>query len=414
MKGLFAPIVLALSLALVAGCGNTDQPSGAVAQGAPVAPSAPQPSAATATAADEGGRRLFLADGPRDSSSQCDAVLLPDLTFTSFTRQQKLAWLMLVTEENYSQAKASGGIQVILEGVPLGASYGQFDEARRAFFKKEQLQYSMEEARAVMRQTLTPAQIAGWVECIRNKATGVRVLITNDTPKQAVATAFFTGVPGTTLKFEIKVSGGTIDGNTSVRQQFALGSGGNKPFILTRKDPTTDLYVIAYGNSMGDHAVSFAKVEVPPPARCIHPKLLSQGKPVTASINQAGARAVTDGEWEPGNWNAMASAPQFVEIDLGAEHIVRHITLNPEQTPAGMTNHQLSGSGTNGQARILSTLHQNTISGGWITVPLTDDEGRGLRKIKVDTISSPSWVSWREIQVWGCSSSGGDAPSRVQ
>jgi hypothetical protein len=139
---------------------------------------------------------------------------------------------------------------------------------------------------------------------------------------------------------------------------------------------------------------------------CATPSLVSQDKPVTASASPAAASAVTDGAWDVGNWNAETDAPQWIEIDLLADHIVRYISLNPEQTPAGVTRHEVRGRGSSGESRVLGTIHQWTQSGGWYTVALGDDEGRGLRRIHVHTLSTPSWVSWREIQVFGCASQG--------
>ena len=48
-------------------------------------------------------------------------------------------------------------------------------------------------------------------------------------------------------------------------------------------------------------------------------------------------KAVTDGN-PNAIWNAEGFPPQWVEIDLGADSVVHHVTVIPEQTPPGHKN----------------------------------------------------------------------------
>ena len=138
-----------------------------------------------------------------------------------------------------------------------------------------------------------------------------------------------------------------------------------------------------------------------PQAACVNPVLLSRGAPVTAS-NAKNATAVTDGN-EDVRWNAEAFPPQWVEIDLGADMLVHHVIVIPEQTPDGHTEHKISGTTAAGQTRLLGELKSNTASGIAVVVAVPDEAGRGIRKVKVETLDTPrSWVAWREIEVYGC------------
>src|SRR5207344_212877 len=94
---------------------------------------------------------------------------------------------------------------------------------------------------------------------------------------------------------------------------------------------------------------------------CANPVLLSRGAPVTAS-NAKNANAVTDGNPDV-RWNAEAFPPQWIEIDLGADSVVHHVTVIPEQTPNGHTEHRISGTTAAGQTRALGELKGNTASG---------------------------------------------------
>ena len=102
-------------------------------------------------------------------------------------------------------------------------------------------------------------------------------------------------------------------------------------------------------------------------------------------------------------WNAEAFPPQWVEIDLGADSVVHHVTVIPEQTPNGHTEHRISGTTAAGQTRVLGELKGNTASGVAVVLAVPDEVGRGIRKVKVETVDTPrSWVAWREIEVYGC------------
>jgi hypothetical protein len=138
-----------------------------------------------------------------------------------------------------------------------------------------------------------------------------------------------------------------------------------------------------------------------PPSACTNPVLLSRGAPVTAS-KAKNLYAVTDGN-PTVIWNAEGFPPQWVEIDLGADSVVQHVTVTPEQKPDGYTEHRISGTTAAGQTRLLGELKGNTAAGGPVVLAVPDEVGRGVRKVKVETMKTPgSWVAWREIEVYGC------------
>jgi hypothetical protein len=138
-----------------------------------------------------------------------------------------------------------------------------------------------------------------------------------------------------------------------------------------------------------------------PQAGCSNPVLLSRGAPVTASMMK-NVEAVTDGNPDA-RWNSEGFPPQWVEIDLGADVVVHHVSVIPEQTPPGHTEHRISGTSDGRQTRQLGVLRGNTASGEAVVLTVSDEVGRGIRKVKVETVETPrSWVAWREIEVYGC------------
>src|SRR5438874_1269571 len=103
--------------------------------------------------------------------------------------------------------------------------------------------------------------------------------------------------------------------------------------------------------------------ETPSASKCDKPELLSRGAPATASGNAKDAKAVTDGNVNPPGWNAQGFPPQWVEIDLGRAENVDHVTLIPEQTPNGHTEHTILGTTADGETHQLGQLKGDTVTG---------------------------------------------------
>jgi hypothetical protein len=128
---------------------------------------------------------------------------------------------------------------------------------------------------------------------------------------------------------------------------------------------------------------------------------LALEKPVRVSnltSNLIGALAV-DGDLGT-LWSAGAFSPQWIEIDLGTDFNIKEIRLTPSQFPEGYTIHQIKGKGadTGEQFVLLYTFDGNTKDGNELIYspsPALED----IRYIRIETITSPSWVAWREIEI---------------
>lgn len=122
-------------------------------------------------------------------------------------------------------------------------------------------------------------------------------------------------------------------------------------------------------------------------------------QPVTASraLPNEPASNVTDGSANP--WGAGEHPPQWVEINLGGTFAVSRVTLRVAQYPAGETRHQVWALMADGSRVLLREFAQPTRDDDVLIValdaPLSDVTG-----IRVDTLESPSWAAWREIEVF--------------
>jgi hypothetical protein len=129
---------------------------------------------------------------------------------------------------------------------------------------------------------------------------------------------------------------------------------------------------------------------------------LALGKPVSASAStpENPPALAVDGNRQTG-WISGQNAPQWVEVDLGAATSVGRIRLIVSQYPAeGQTSHRVWARGTSGDYRLLRQLDGVTRDNGVLdlvpSAPWTD-----VRWVRAETVSSPSWVAWKEIDVFG-------------
>lgn len=126
---------------------------------------------------------------------------------------------------------------------------------------------------------------------------------------------------------------------------------------------------------------------------------LAYGKRATASNTLPGfpLEQAVDGIFSTW-WGAGDFAPQWIEIDLGAEYAVALIRLGISQDPAGDTRHQVWGWGMGEEARLLYEFEGMTRD-EQVLEYTPPEPWQGIQYIRIVTLASPSWVSWREIEV---------------
>lgn len=140
-----------------------------------------------------------------------------------------------------------------------------------------------------------------------------------------------------------------------------------------------------------------AALDDPPPGTEVN---LALGRPATASsaTGDAPAASAVDGDADT-IWNAGAGPPAWIEIDLGSAVAIGEVRLVVSQFPAGATTHLVKGRTTAaGPAIVLATLDGATSDNDRL-VATVDAAAPAIRYLRIETVTSPSWVAWREIEV---------------
>lgn len=101
------------------------------------------------------------------------------------------------------------------------------------------------------------------------------------------------------------------------------------------------------------------------------------------------------------NWLAGDYPPQYIQLDLLKNTELDRIELVVDQFPDGFTRHQILGA-QDGHSLELESLHEfagNTSS--LQTLVYNFQEANDVfRFVRMATLESPSWVSWREIRLY--------------
>ncbi|MBI3967471.1 MAG: protein kinase [Chloroflexi bacterium] len=125
---------------------------------------------------------------------------------------------------------------------------------------------------------------------------------------------------------------------------------------------------------------------------------LAQGRPVVASGGEA-PQAALDGR-EDTVWNAGHRPPATIEFTLEGQRSIRRVELVVAQTPAGDTVHSVIAVDAAGTEREVHVFRGSTADGKILAhdfePPLT-----GVSRIKIASLSGPSWVAWRELRAFG-------------
>ena len=127
---------------------------------------------------------------------------------------------------------------------------------------------------------------------------------------------------------------------------------------------------------------------------------LAYGKAVTASrSNQAQPQGAVDGDPDT-YWGAGAFAPQWIQIDLGGPYTITALRLLTGQSPAGETVHRIRVKGADAEDafQVVHTFKGVTLDAQWLTVTFPEPL-EAIRYVRVETIRSPSWVAWKEVEV---------------
>lgn len=121
---------------------------------------------------------------------------------------------------------------------------------------------------------------------------------------------------------------------------------------------------------------------------------------VTTSAEIAGSAAAAAVDGSLGAiWNSGGYPPQWLELSLASVAPAgSEIRLTVAQSPGGASEHRLYGGPTADALVLLNTFAGVTADGDQLRFVLGPG-APAVQVLRIETVSSPSWVAWREVQV---------------
>jgi hypothetical protein len=128
---------------------------------------------------------------------------------------------------------------------------------------------------------------------------------------------------------------------------------------------------------------------------------LALGRPayVSAELESEPRSAAFDGDRIQG-WNSGSWAVQWIEVDLRELVQVGQVRLYVAQTPAGHTEHHLYGRITADGPLVALDACAGETNDQEVLVLTVPAGAKKVRYLRVETVASPSWIAWREIEVY--------------
>ena len=98
-------------------------------------------------------------------------------------------------------------------------------------------------------------------------------------------------------------------------------------------------------------------------------------------------------------FSAGGYAPQYVQLELPGLYNISLVCLQVGQSPNGVTRHQLSVGASVSSLSLVTDMNNYTSSGQWINLTYSPVL-TNVRFLRLDTLSSPSWVAWIKFIVY--------------
>lgn len=196
-------------------------------------------------------------------ASDCDAVLIPQISTVESDSKYDLNWLNIINQSSYDTAKSSAGASYY--GDLFKADYNSFKINRSSLFKQKNFNSSESASLETFKQSLSEAQISGWVKC-KVQANEIAIRYKNVSPNSA--TIVITWKPADALgkldNLSLTVTGGKVLGLATGNSSDLLGE---QTFIVSRDVPDGEVHGIFSGRATSIGQNYTADFYIPKPVR---------------------------------------------------------------------------------------------------------------------------------------------------
>jgi hypothetical protein len=220
---------------------------------------------------------LVLTPAPTaQASAECAAGLTPDVSLKNVHSSVKYAFLQLIDEAHYNEAKSNirtSGDAELLGLITLGgidANWEQFRTNRDTFLSKKSIDLNVDVATSTAKYSVPESARHAYFECVR-RARGLKVLMLSESKDEVNVEVHYRGDPGSSAIVRITASNATPVPRNAIAGTHRLDNEGSYGFTL-RRDGGKTIRVTANAPNRTAHAVSTV-----PPAPAVTTPLPLQG-----------------------------------------------------------------------------------------------------------------------------------------
>jgi hypothetical protein len=190
-----------------------------------------------------------------DSPQVCDVSKFQDMTKLVQNYALRLAFLDSIDESNFETKKKQANLSVLLDGVPLGASYADFSKQRSEYKKLMSLQKQESYSSDYLQYSLSSKGAEAYRDCITQNYDGFKSFVSLVTPTDVTISMVKKSQNGDATKSKVKI---TVNGRLAKTVPF-LG-GGSSAVTIPRVKGRDMSIVVSQSGKPGeqlDHDVLF-------------------------------------------------------------------------------------------------------------------------------------------------------------
>jgi hypothetical protein len=212
---------------------------------------------------------ISSASNAQAQSGQCSQALISDVGRIDLRSIEGLARAELHRRSLSENSNWAAGLNVVVDGVSLGADFSQAEQTRESYFSQSSLDWTSDRLKSVATQTLSQNSVAAYRACLEGRhRSGPRILVHDATRDQVTISVLWQSPPGaspTTEAVDVSISGGAFRGQFP--DQWTTGA---SHAVITDRTPGTDMRVVANIGAESDAAFISRLPE--PPAAGIRPQ----------------------------------------------------------------------------------------------------------------------------------------------
>lgn len=257
---------------------------------------------------------MNLSFSAASAADGCDSVLLQQAAAVKEDQSLLMAYLNLVSSENYENVKKNAS--ALVPGY-FDGSYSSFNAKRSKLYTDQRYSLSIENSRDEFKSYLTPDQVSGWIECKRQS--NVQQLIVYYKDVDAIGATLVVqwngGAAGALNKLRVTLSPGA----TSLSELESLTSlSGTYQTPIARPSANAALRGTVSGEAGPAH-VAFSESFYLPPFK----NETKEAPPPRYVVDQRGVTRSSIGYWAGGKRSARfecITVPDNMELIVISDH----------------------------------------------------------------------------------------------